>query len=180
MRFAAGPRREIGIRTVFNILGPLTNPAGARAQLIGVADPGVAGTMAAVLQTLGSTHAVVVHGRDGLDEISLSDTTDVWELRDGKVSTYNVTPEELGLERVRNADLVIADAQEGAQKVRDVLGGAAGPERRMVLANAAGALLAADKAPTLRDGIALAEASIDGGAALGKLNALVELSHALG
>ena len=180
MRFAAEPRREIGIRTVFNILGPLTNPAGARSQLIGVADPGVAETMASVLATLGSTHSVVVHGRDGLDEITLSDATDVWELRDGKISTYNVTPEELGLERVNNADISIADAQEGAQKVRDVLGGAAGPERRMVLANAAGALLAADKAATLPDGVALAAESIDNGAALGKLDALVELSQKIG
>jgi anthranilate phosphoribosyltransferase len=180
MRFAAGPRREIGIRTVFNILGPLTNPAGARSQLIGVADPGVAETMASVLATLGSTHAVVVHGRDGLDEITLSDTTDVWELRDGKISTYSVTPEELGLERVNNADIGIADAQEGAQKVRDVLSGAAGPERRMVLANAAGALLAADKAATLSDGVALAAESIDSGAALGKLDALVALSQKIG
>ena len=180
MRFAAGPRREIGIRTVFNILGPLTNPAGARSQLIGVADPGVAETMASVLATLGSTHAVVVHGRDGLDEITLSDTTDVWELRDGKISTYSVTPEELGLERVNNADIGIANAREGAQKVRDVLGGAAGPERRMVLANAAGALLAADKAATLYDGVALAAESIDSGAALGKLDALVALSQKIG
>lgn len=180
MRFAAGPRREIGIRTVFNILGPLTNPAGARSQLIGVADPGVAEMMASVLATLGSTHAVVVHGRDGLDEITLSDATDVWELRDGKISTYNVTPEDLGLERVNNADIGIADAQEGAQKVRDVLSGAAGPERRMVLANAAGALLAADKADTLSDGVALAAESIDSGAALGKLDALVELSQKIG
>lgn len=180
MRFAAGPRREIGIRTVFNILGPLTNPAGARSQLIGVADPGVAETMASVLATLGSTHAVVVHGRDGLDEITLSDTTDVWELRDGKISTYSVTPEELGLERVNNADIGIVDAQEGAQKVRDVLSGAAGPERRMVLANAAGALLAADKAATLSDGVALAAESIDSGAALGKLDALVALSQKIG
>jgi anthranilate phosphoribosyltransferase len=180
MRYAAGPRREIGIRTVFNILGPLTNPAGARSQLIGVADAGVAEMMASVLATLGSTHAVVVHGRDGLDEITLSDATDVWELRDGKVSTYSVTPEELGLERVNNADIGIADAQEGAQKVRDVLGGAAGPERRMVLANAAGALLAADKAATLPDGVALAAESIDNGAALGKFDALVELSQKIG
>ena len=180
MRFAASPRREIGIRTVFNILGPLTNPAGARTQLIGVADPAVAETMASVLATLGSTHAVVVHGRDGLDEISLGDTTDVWELRDGKVSTYSVTPEELGLERVDNADLGIIDAEEGASKVRGVLEGEAGPARRVVLANAAGALLAADKVPTLRDGVALAEASIDGGAALGKLEALVALSQKLG
>lgn len=180
MRFAAGPRREIGIRTVFNILGPLTNPAGARSQLIGVADPGVAKTMASVLATLGSTHAVVVHGRDGLDEITLSDATDVWELQDGKISTYTITPEELGLERVDNADIGIADAQEGAQKVRDVLNGAAGPERRMVLANSAGALLAADKAATLSDGVALAAESIDSGAALGKLDSLVALSQKIG
>ncbi len=180
MRFASGPRREIGIRTVFNILGPLTNPADAQAQLIGVTDPTVAETMVSVLATLGSNHAIVVHGRDGLDEISLGDTTDVWELRDGKILTYYVTPDELGLECVDNADLKITDAQEGARKVREVLGGVVGPARRVVLANAAGALLAADKVATLRDGVTLAEESIDNGEALGKLDALVDLSHKLG
>ena len=179
MRFAAGPRREIGIRTVFNILGPLTNPAGAGSQLIGVADPAVAERMATVLGSLGSTHALVVHGRDGLDEISLGDATDVWELKDGRVSTYTVTPEDLGLECVDKAELKIGSAEEGARKVRDVLGGAQGAERRVVLANAAGALVAADRVATLKEGVSGAAQSIDSGAALSRLDRLVHLSQSL-
>ena len=179
MRFAAGPRREIGIRTVFNILGPLTNPAGAQAQLIGVADPGVGERMAEVLGRLGSSHALVVHGADGLDEITLGDTTQVWELKSGAVSSYTVTPEELGLGRVKREDLKVGGAEESAARLREVLQGAAGPARDVVLANAAGALVAADVATTLKDGIGIAAESIDSGAARQKLDALVELSQKL-
>ena len=179
MRFAAGPRREIGIRTVFNILGPLTNPAGATAQLIGVADPAVAEMMATVLGRLGSTHALVVHGRDGLDEISLGDTTDVWELKNGEVAAYSITPEDLGLTRVNNNDLKIDDAEDSARMLRRVLDGESGPARDVVLANAAGALLAADKVGNLKDGVSMAERSIDSGAARARLDALVKLSQSL-
>ena len=180
MRFAAGPRREIGIRTVFNILGPLTNPAGAKTQLIGVADPKVAETMAEVLGRLGSSHALVVHGADGLDEITLGDETHVWELKDGKVSSYSVSPEDLGLGRVARDDLRVAGVEESAQMLRDVLQGKHGPARDVVLANAAGALVAAGSAATLKEGVALAAESIDTGAAQGKLDALVELSQKVG
>ena len=179
MRFAAGPRREIGIRTVFNILGPLTNPAGADAQLIGVADPAVAETMAGVLGRLGSGHAMVVHGRDGLDEISLGDATDVWELKEGRVSTSTVEPEDMGLERVRKDELTVGDAVESALKTRSVLDGAAGPARDVVLANAAGALLAADRVSSLKEGVTMAAESIDNGAARRSLDALVKLSQGL-
>ena len=185
MRFAAGPRREIGIRTVFNILGPLTNPAGAQAQLIGVADPSVGELMAEVLGWLGSSHALVVHGGDGLDEITLGDTTQVWELKDGAVSSYTVTPEELGLGRVQREDLRVSGAEESAARLQEVLWGfsfsygAAGPARDVVLANAAGALVAADVATTLKDGIGIAAETIDSGAARQKLDALVELSQKL-
>ena len=179
MRFAAGPRREIGIRTVFNILGPLTNPAGARTQLIGVADPKVAEAMAEVLRRLGSSHALVVHGADGLDEITLGDETQVWELKDGKVSSYSVSPEDLGLGRVARDDLRVAGVEESTQILRDVLQGKHGPARDVVLANAAGALVAAGKAATLKEGVALAAESIDSGAAKDKLDALVELSQRL-
>jgi anthranilate phosphoribosyltransferase len=179
MRFAAGPRREIGIRTVFNILGPLTNPAGARAQLVGVADPAAAEKMAAALDRLGSAHALVVHGRDGLDEISLGDVTDAWELKDGSVSTYSITAQDLGLERVSKADLKISDADAGARVLRAVLDGAAGPARDMVLANAAGALLAADRVATLKEGVSVAAESIDSRSARRSLDALVDLSMTL-
>jgi anthranilate phosphoribosyltransferase len=179
MRFAACPRREIGIRTVFNILGPLTNPAGAKAQLIGVADPDVAENVAAVLGRLGSTHALVVHGEDGLDEISLGDSTRVWELKEGDVSTYSVTPEELGFERVRRYDLKVSSIGESAQVTQEVLQGMAGPTRNVVLVNAAGALLATDRVSSLRQGVSLAAESIDSGRAEGKLKALVELSQEL-
>ena len=179
MRHAGPVRREIGIRTVFNILGPLTNPAGASAQLIGVADPAVAETMAAVLGRLGSEHALVVHGRDGLDEISLGDATDVWELKEGQVSTSTVEPEDMGLERVRKDEMKVGDADESALKTRQVLDGAAGPARNVVLANAAGALLAADRVSSLEEGVSVAAESIDGGGARRSLDILVELSQGL-
>lgn len=179
MRFAAGPRREIGIRTVFNILGPLTNPAGAGAQLIGVADAGMAERMAAVLGMLGSSHALVVHGGDGLDEISLSGDTAVWELKDGAVSSYTVAPEDLGLGRAGVEALRVGSAEESARMVRGVLEGSPGPARDVVLANSAGALLAADRVTTLQEGIVVAAESIDSGRARQKLEALVELSQRL-
>ena len=179
MRFAAGPRREIGIRTVFNILGPLTNPAGAQAQLIGVADPAVGENMAAVLGRLGSTHALVVHGKDGLDEISLGDTTQVWELKGGEVSSYVVTPEELGFERTGKDRLKVEGIEESVQTLREVLAGRHGSAREVVLANAAGVLVAVDKAATLKEGVAMAAESIDNGSALKKLDSLVELSQTL-
>ncbi len=179
MRFAAGPRREIGIRTVFNILGPLTNPAGVTAQLIGVADPDIGEKMARVLGMLGASHALVAHGVDGLDEISLSAPTQVWELKDGIIASYTVTPEELGFERPRRNELRVGSVREAARTVREVLEGAAGPTRNVVLANAAGALLAADRVRTLREGIAVAAHSIDSGAALRNLDDLVALSQKL-
>jgi anthranilate phosphoribosyltransferase len=179
MRFAAGPRREIGIRTIFNTLGPLMNPAGATAQVFGVADPGLADVVAQFLRTRRTTHALIVHGRDGLDEISLGDTTDVWELKDGKVSAYSVAPVDFGLGRIDNDDLKVASVAGSADKVRGVLDGESGPARDVVLANAAGALLAADKVATLKDGVAIAASSIDTGQARARLDALAKLSQSL-
>ena len=179
MKFAAGPRREIGIRTVFNILGPLTNPAGAASQLIGVADPRMGEKMAQVLGMLGSEHAMVVHGEDGLDEISLGGPTKVWELKDGAVSAYTVTPDELGLGPVGKGDLRINDAEDGARRLSDVLAGAPGAAREVVLANAAGALMVADMVGSLREGVELAAKSIDSGEARAKLSSLIELSQRL-
>ena len=179
MRYAAGPRREIGIRTVFNVLGPLTNPAGAKAHLLGVADPALAEVMAQVLARLGSTHALVVHGMDGLDEITLGAATQVLELKDGAVSSYTISPEELGLARASRDVLRASSVEESKGMLRAVLEGKPGPARDVVLMNAAAALLAADVVATLREGLAAAAESIDGGRARRKLEALVELSQRL-
>ena len=179
MRFAAGPRREIGIRTVFNILGPLTNPAGAIAHLIGVADPGVGERMARVLGRLGSTHALVVHGMDGLDEITLGDATQVWELKDGSVSSYAISPEKLGFGRVSREALKAGSVEESGRILREVLDGKSGPTRDVVLMNAAAALVAADRVSSLEEGVAMAAESIDSGRARQRLDALVELSQKL-
>lgn len=177
MRFAAGPRREIGIRTVFNILGPLTNPAGAQHQVLGVADPAMAPKMAEVLQHLGSPHSLVVHGTDGLDEVSISAPTRVWELKDGAIREYTVSPEDLGLPRAPREAIRGGTAQENAAVLRSVLGGAPGPIRDMVTLNAAAALAAADAAPDLKSGLERARASIDSGEALRRMEALVRVSQ---
>ena len=142
-------------------------------------DPAVAEKMAAVLGRLGSAHALVVHGRDGLDEISLGDATDVWELKNGQVSTSVIEPEDMGLDRVRKDEVKVGDARESALKTRQVLDGAPGPARNVVLANAAGALLAADRVASLEEGVSVAAESIDGGAARRSLDALVALSQGL-
>ena len=179
MRFAAGPRREIGIRTVFNVLGPLTNPAGARAHLIGVADPAYGEKMARVLGTMGSKHALVVHGNDGLDEVTLDGETRVWEMKEGTVSSYTISPKELGFSRVRREVLRAGNVDESIGMLRVVLQGTPGPARDIVLMNSAAALVAADRAATLREGVELAASSIDSGRALEKLDALVRLSSGL-
>ena len=179
MRFAAGPRRDIGIRTVFNMLGPLTNPAGARAYLIGVADPTVGEKMARVLATLGSERALVVHGMDGLDEVTLGDDTQVWELKDENIASYTISPEQLGLASAP-IEALRADGVDGSARiVREVLGGARGPQRDVVLMNAAAALMAADRVVSLSDGVELAAESIDGGESLRRLDGLVDLSQEL-
>lgn len=179
MRFAAAPRREIGIRTVFNILGPLTNPAGADRQVIGVADPTVARRMAEALGRLGSYHALVVHGNDGLDELSISAPSSVWSLRDGEVAEYQVTPEEMGFRRADPAAIRADSPEYSAAMARAVLSGESGAPRDVVLMNAAAALLAAGVADTLTDGVELAARSIDHGRALASLDALIELSVTL-
>lgn len=180
MKFAAGPRREIGIRTVFNILGPLTNPAGARAQMIGVADPAVAPKMARVLALLGSDRALVVHGGGGLDEISLAGESRVWELRRGEIREYTVTAEEIGLSNVDAESIRVDGADQSAAVLRDVLSGSRTPARQVVLANAAAALLAADRVESLSEGVDLAAQSIDSGSAAGVMKAFVDLSGDLG
>ena len=179
MRFAAGPRREIGIRTVFNILGPLTNPAGAGAQVIGVADASLASKMAQVLGRLGSSRALVVHGNDGLDEITIADSTSVWELNDGAVSEYDISPADFGLGAASLSDIRASDAEESASLLRDVLSGNTGAARDIVLLNAAAALLAADAVNTLQEGVTAAAQSIDSGKANERMQAFVALSQSL-
>ena len=179
MRFAAGPRREIGIRTVFNILGPLTNPAGAGAQVIGVADATMASKMARALSRLGSARALVVHGNDGLDEITIADSTSVWELRDGSVSEYDISPAELGVNRSPLSEVQASNSEASAGLLREVLDGKAGPARDVVLLNAAAALLAGDIVGTLSDGVQAAANSIDSGSAKARLESFVALSQSL-
>ena len=179
MRFAAAPRREIGIRTVFNLLGPLTNPANAGHRLLGVADYGLGPTMAQALALSGGTSAVVVRGSDGLDELTIAGPSTVWELAEGNVSEYEITPEELGLSRAPTGDIQVESPAESAEIICDVLGGAMGPARDIVLMNAGAALTAAGASESLRDGVELAAESVDSGAAQGRLLALAELSRTL-
>ena len=180
MKHAAGPRREIGVRTVFNILGPLTNPAGAQAQVLGVADALLAEKLAEVLGRLGTKHALVVHGEDGLDEVSPSATTCVYELRDRRVTVSRVAPADLGL-AVHPRDAVRGgSAAENAAALRRVLEGETGALRDFTLLNAAAALVAGDLARDFKEGLALAAQSIDSGAAREKLEALVRVSNEVG
>jgi anthranilate phosphoribosyltransferase len=179
MKHVMPVRRELGVRTVFNLLGPLTNPAGAQAQLLGVADPLAQEKMARVLAALGTRHALVVRGADGVDELTLSGATAIYEVREGAVQSYTLTPEELGLPSAPVSALRGGTAEENAAVVRAVLSGERGPRRDVVLLNAAAALVAADAAPTLREGLALAAAAIDTGRAAAALERLVAVSQRL-
>jgi anthranilate phosphoribosyltransferase len=173
MKHAMAARRELGGRTVFNLLGPLTNPAGARAQVLGVYDASVIELMARALGELGVARAFVVHGADGLDEVSLSGETHVAEVRGGDVRSYTVVPEDFGLRRAPLEAIAGGDATENAQIIRRILGGALGPYREIVQANAAAALVAAGRAADWSEGVRLAAQSIDSGAAREKLDALI-------
>ncbi|ACG75373.1 anthranilate phosphoribosyltransferase [Anaeromyxobacter sp. K] len=168
----AGVRRELGVRTIFNLLGPLANPAGARHQVLGVYEARWVPVLGGVLAALGAAHAFVVHG-EGLDEIAVTGMTHVCEVRDGQVERYTIRPEDLGLPRRDAAELVGGDAAANARIVTDVLEGQAGGPRDAVLANAAAALVCAGAAKDLRDGVARAARSIDSGAAREKLRQLV-------
>jgi len=180
MKYAAAPRKEIGIRTVFNILGPLTNPAGAQAQVLGVADGALVDKMARVLQLLGCRHALVVHSEDGLDELTVTGRSYVSELKDGKLRSYSLTPEELGLPRATLADLKGGIAAENARLLREVLSGTPGHAQDAVVLNAAAALVAGDRVATLPEGILLAEESVESGRAMEKLDRLIALTQSFG
>ncbi len=177
MKHAIGPRKEIGARTLFNILGPLTNPAGASIQVLGVYDEALTDTLAQVLVELGSVHCFVVHGSDGLDEITTTGTSRVAEGKDGAVAAYTLNPAELGLAPAAAADLTGGEAEENATITRDILAGKKGAKRDITLINAAPAFVAAGKAKNLEEGLELAAESIDSGAAEEKLARLVEASN---
>ncbi len=177
MKHAIGPRREIGIRTVFNILGPLTNPAGAKRQLLGVYDGALTETIAEVLDNLGSERVFVVHGEDGLDEISTTGPTHVAELNESQVRTYSVHPEDFGLAVSSMDDLKGGDAATNAAILREVLSGQKGSKRDIVLLNSAAVIVAGGRANDLKEGLDVAEESIDSGLAMQKLNQLIEVSN---
>lgn len=180
MKHAGVPRKEIGIRTAFNILGPLTNPAGAKRQVIGVFDPHLTELMAGALQRLGSDRAIVAHGLDGIDELSTIGTTKITELRDGALSTYEITPEGLGLTRASAESLAQgADPEESARILECVLKGETGSRREIVLLNAGAVFMVAGMSHSLNDGIDIAVESIDSGKALDALNRLRTLSRKL-
>jgi len=177
MKYAVGPRKEIGVRTIFNMLGPLTNPAGANALLIGVYDPKLTEMFAGVLKNLGAKRALVVHGSDGLDEATVTGPTRVSELKAGLISTYNIDPVEIFGRTFEGKDLVGGDATANAQITRDVLTGKDGARRNVVLLNAALAIMAGEKAGTIKEGLAIAADCIDSGKAAKKLQELIEMSN---
>ncbi len=177
MRHAGPVRREIGIRTAFNILGPLTNPAGARNMLVGVAYPELGQKVAEVLNLLGTRHSIIVHGHGGLDEISLSGDASVWEVVDGELRQWMVKVEETGLPRRSIDEIRGGDKDQNASAMRRLFNGEQGPVRDFVLLNSAAVLLVGGLVPSLAPGIALAAQVIDSSAALQKLEGLVELSQ---
>ena len=173
MRHAIAPRREIGVRTIFNILGPLSNPALATHQVLGVYEEKLTETMARVLKKLGTKRAFVVHGKDTLDEVTITDRTKVSELKHGRIRNYYVKPSDFGLKKAKLKDIRGGSAKQNAKTVRGVLSGKKGPKRDVALANSSVALVAAGKARNFKRGVCLAAESIDSGRALGKLEELI-------
>jgi anthranilate phosphoribosyltransferase len=176
MKYVQPARRELRLRTVFNLLGPLTNPAHATCQVVGVYSATLVEKLAEALSMLGLHRALVVHGDDGLDEVTITGPTRIGEVREGQVHTYEVTPEEFGLERATLDDISGGDATLNANLIREVLDGKKSARRDVVLLNAAAALVAAGRADHLRDAVPLAANAIDSGAAAAKLHALTEFS----
>jgi anthranilate phosphoribosyltransferase len=176
MKHVMGPRKELGMKTVFNILGPLTNPAGARRQLLGVFSRELTVTMANVLKALGAEMAFVVHGADGTDEFSITGPTYVVELNDGELQEYQLEPGELGLKKRSLTDISGGSRERNAQIIREVLSGESGPHRDVVLLNAAAGAVLGGKAHDLRQGLAVAAESIDSGKALHSLQTLISVA----
>jgi len=179
MKHAIGPRREMAVRTIFNILGPLTNPAGAPNQVLGVFSKDLVEPMARVLQQLGSEHVLVIHAEDGLDEISIGAPTFVAELKDGEVQTYTIRPEQFGLDTGKLADLEVNSAAESLQIIRDVFSNTTGTAKDIVVLNAGAAIYAAGLADTLQQGITTASDVIASGEAMTKWTALAKLTQRL-
>ena len=180
MKNVAPIRKEMGVRTIFNILGPLTNPASAPNMLMGVFHPDLVGIQVRVLQRLGAKHALVVWGRDGMDEISLGAATAIGELRDGKVTEYDIHPEDFGLSMVSNRGLRVADSIESKQMVLEALDNKPGTPREIVMLNAGAGLYAADVVESIPAGIRLARETIASGAARAKLDQFVQLTRSFG
>ena len=181
MRFVGPTRKDIGIRTVFNVLGPLTNPAGAGHQLIGVGHPGIAEKLATVLSILGSSRAVLVHSEEGLDEVGVAGASTVteWDKRRGDVRTYEISPSQFGLEVGMLDDLRGGDAETNSVITRAILSGEIGPRRTVTLLNAGAGIYAAEAADTIQEGVELAARAIDSGASLRKMDELVEFTKDL-
>lgn len=177
MRFVGGVRREMGIRTLFNILGPLANPAGASMQLLGVYSADLVEPLARVLSNLGVKSAMVVYGEDSIDEISMSAPTKVCEFKDGNFKTYEITPEQFGFERCQKSELVGGTPQENTQILRDILDGKDGAKRNAVLLNAGAAIYVAGKADSIDSGIKIAKDMIDSGKAKAQLERFIEQSN---
>ena len=186
MKYAVPVRKALGVRTIFNVLGPLTNPAGAKRQVMGVFDAALTETIANVHASLGSVRAMILHAEDGLDEMSITSLTKISELKGGKVITRTVQPEDFGIRRAQIEDLLVASPEESAEVIQGILSGAgkdgddprAAAARNIVLLNAAAALTVADKAKDIAAGLALAAESIDSGAAEAALDKLVQITNA--
>ncbi len=176
MKHVMGPRREMGVRTMFNILGPLTNPAGARCQVLGVYEKALTETMAHVLKNLGSRHVFVIRGEDGMDEITLTEKTTISELNNGRVHTYQVSPEDFGLQLCSLKDLQGDTPEINAAIITNILKGSPGPRRDVVVLNAAAAIAAGGMADDISHGLSIAQEAIDSGRALEKMHALAELT----
>jgi anthranilate phosphoribosyltransferase len=179
MKHAIGPRKEMGVRTVFNLLGPLTNPAGAPNQVLGVFSRDWVEPLAQVLQQLGSEHVLVVHAEDGLDEISIGAATQVAELKNGEISVYQVVPEDFGLRRAELSALAVDNAAQSLAMIRGVLDNTAGAARDIVALNAGAAIYAAGIADSLNEGVKSASAVLENGKARQTLAALIEVSNAV-
>lgn len=177
MKHAIGPRREMAVRTIFNLLGPLTNPAKARHQVLGVFDKKWVEPMAHVLKELGSEHVLIVHAADGLDEISIASETYVAELKDGQVNAYTITPEDFGIQRNDIALLAVNNAQESLAIIQSIFEGKQGPARDIVVLNAGAAIYAADLAQSLHEGTEIAQQMIDSGKAKQKLQDLIACTN---
>jgi anthranilate phosphoribosyltransferase len=181
MKHAIGPRKELGLRTIFNMLGPMTNPAGVKRQVIGVFSKALCAPMASVLQRLGSEHVMVVHSDDGLDEISLAGKTHVAELKNGALNEYTITPDQVGITVQPLQGLTVNSAQESLALIKDALGNRSNANANkaadMIALNAGAAIYVAEITKSLQDGVAMAQDAIGSGLALGKLHELVELTN---